>query len=390
MNGLFSRPTARLRNQNKAPLNKDFTYSSYSLFLLAFFTFAGMVVQDLYAGYLPLREALTVCCIALFSGFIVIAMPIWLTTIAIILALWGIHLGVPLTIGLIPTIFLSVGFIFSSSFQYVQHWDQVVILRAGVFRKVRGAGLFFLFPFLDRIAAFVDTRIRAADFNVEKTLTGDTVPVDVDALAFWMVWDAKQAILEVEDFREAVILSAQTALRDAIGKNKLSTLLSDREKLGQEIREILDAKTNAWGITILSVEITDIIIPQDLENAMSKQAQAEREKKARVILGSAEVEIAEKFEKAARLYNNNPMALQLRAMNMIYEGIRDKGSMMIVPSSALDSMNMGTILGSAAVNGLRWDDKKMQFVKSDDNTAGKKPDDGGGKSFDKEDTNAGD
>jgi len=196
----------------------------------------------------------------------------------------------------------------------------------------------------------VDTRIRATDFSAEKTLTKDTVPVHVDALAFWMIWEAKQAVLEVENYIEAVILSAQTALRDSIGKHDLTSLLSEREELGKEIQRILDVKTNPWGITILSIEITDIIIPKELEDSMSKQAQAERERRSRVILGTAEVEIAEKFEKAAEKYKDNPVALQLRAMNMVYEGIRQNNSLILLPSSALDNMNLGAVLGTAAYN----------------------------------------
>jgi regulator of protease activity HflC (stomatin/prohibitin superfamily) len=195
----------------------------------------------------------------------------------------------------------------------------------------------------------VDTRIRATDFSAEKTLTSDTVPVHVDGLAFWMIWDAKRAILEVENFVEAVTLSAQTALRESIGNHDLNTLLTERRTLYKEIQNILDAKTNSWGITILSVEFTDINIPQGLEDAMSRRAQAERERQSRVILGTAEVEIAQKFAEASESYKDNETALHLRAMNMIYEGIRQKGSMILLPASALDSMNLGTVMGTAAL-----------------------------------------
>jgi regulator of protease activity HflC (stomatin/prohibitin superfamily) len=206
--------------------------------------------------------------------------------------------------------------------------------------------LLLLFPLLDRVAGYVDTRIRATDFSAEKSLTRDTVPVHVDALAFWMIWDAGKAVLEVQDFESAVTLSAQTALRASIGANDLSTLLSERERLGEEIQKIVDAKTNPWGITILSVEFKEILIPKELEDALSRQAQASREKSARVILGSAEEEIAHTFKSAADHYRDDPVALQLRAMNMIYESVRNKGGLVLVPASALESMNLGTVLGT--------------------------------------------
>ena len=206
----------------------------------------------------------------------------------------------------------------------------------------------------------MDTRIRATDFSAEKTLTKDTVPVHVDAIAFWMVWDVKKAILEVESFIEAVVLSAQTALRDAIGKHELATLLSERDRLGKEIKVTLEAKTNPWGITILSIEIRDIIIPKELEDAMSKQAQAERERQSRVILGTAEVEISKKFEEASKRYVDNPTALHLRAMNMIYEGLRKNGSIILLPSNALESMSLGTVLGVTALEEITKKKSKEQ------------------------------
>ncbi|RKX78332.1 MAG: hypothetical protein DRP60_05555, partial [Spirochaetes bacterium] len=186
------------------------------------------------------------------------------------------------------------------------------------------------------------------DFSAEKSLTVDTVPVHVDALAFWMIWDAEKAVLEVQDFEQAVILSAQTALRSSIGSNTLTSLLCERERLGTEIQKLVDAKTNPWGITIISVEFKEILVPKELEDALSRQAQAEREREARVILGSTEAEIADSFSKAAEVYKNDPTALQLRGMNMIYESIRNKGGLVLVPSSALNSMNLGTVLGAAA------------------------------------------
>jgi SPFH domain / Band 7 family len=234
------------------------------------------------------------------------------------------------------------------SLQIAFQWERAVVLRFGKFRVLRKPGVFVIFPVVDKVAQFVDQRIRVTDFSAEMTLTSDTVPVNVDAIAFWMVWDAQKAVLEVEEFEKAVILSAQTALRNAIGKNDLADLLSERDRLGHEIQKVLDEKTNAWGITTQAVEIRDIIIPRDLEDAMSRQAQAERERQSRIILGTAETEIAEKFARASVHYQNNPVALHLRAMNMVYEGLRQKGSMIIVPSTAVETMGLGALGGLTA------------------------------------------
>lgn len=232
--------------------------------------------------------------------------------------------------------------------QMAYQWERGVVLRFGKFQGIRGPGLFVMLPVIDKVAQYVDHRIRVNDFQAETTLTKDTVPVNVDAIAFWMVWDAEKSVLEVEDFGAAVILSAQTALRDAIGRSELAELLSHRERLGQEIRQVLDAKTNPWGITAQAVEIRDIIIPKGLEDAMSKQAQSERERQSRIILGTAETEIAEKFAKASESYQNNPVALHLRAMNMVFEGLKQKGSMIIVPSTAVETMGLGALGGLTA------------------------------------------
>ncbi|MFH1746598.1 MAG: slipin family protein [Planctomycetota bacterium] len=233
--------------------------------------------------------------------------------------------------------------------QIAFQWERAVLLRFGKFVGIRGSGVFVILPVIDKVAQYVDQRIRVSDFRAETTLTKDTVPVNVDAIAFWMVWDAEKAVLEVEDFTSAVILSAQTALRDAIGRSELADLLSHRDRLGQEIQQVLDAKTNPWGITAQSVEIRDIIIPKGLEDAMSKQAQSERERQSRIILGTAETEIAEKFAKASEAYINNPVALHLRAMNMVYEGLKQKGSMVIVPSTAVETMGLGALGGLTAL-----------------------------------------
>jgi regulator of protease activity HflC (stomatin/prohibitin superfamily) len=240
------------------------------------------------------------------------------------------------------------GLLVSPAIQIAYQWERAVLLRFGKFRCIRPSGLFFVLPVVDKVAQFVDQRIRVTDFSAETTLTADTVPVSVDAIAFWMVWDAQKAVLEVEKFDDAVVLSAQTALRNAIGKHDLAELLSARDRLGQEIQAVLDEKTNAWGITTHAVEIRDIIIPKGLEDAMSRQAQAERERQSRIILGTAETEIAEKFARASEQYQDNPVALHLRAMNMVYEGLRQKGSMIIVPSSAVETMGLGALGGLTA------------------------------------------
>jgi len=246
------------------------------------------------------------------------------------------------------TILVAIDVLFS--LKVAKQWDRAVILRLGRFHRLKGPGLFFIIPIVESIVQIVDMRIRATDFSSESTLTKDTVPVNVDAICFWMVWDAKKAILEVENFYLAIVLSAQTALRDIIGTHELADMLTHRGELGSRLREILDEKTNPWGITIQSVEIRDIIIPKDLEAAMSKQAQAERERQARIILGTAETEIAQKFAQAAKQYEANPMAIHLRGMNMLFEGLKEKGSMIIVPSSALETMNLGAMGGLAALS----------------------------------------
>ncbi len=232
--------------------------------------------------------------------------------------------------------------------QIAYQWEKAVMLRLGKFRGLCGSGLFALLPVIDKVANYVDQRIRVTDFKAETTLTKDTVPVNVDAIAFWMVWDAEKCVLEVENYMDAVSLSAQTGLRDAIGKHELGEMLSHRDRLGGEIQQVLDAKTNAWGITVQSVEIRDIIIPKALEDAMSRKAQAERERQSRIILSKAETEIAEKFADASLHYKENPVALHLRAMNMVFEGLKQKGSMIIVPSTAVETMGLGALGGLTA------------------------------------------
>lgn len=233
----------------------------------------------------------------------------------------------------------------ASSIRIADQWERAVVLRMGKFQGLRGPGLFMIIPIVDSVSAYVDQRVRVSAFKAEQTLTKDTVPVNVDAVVYWTVWDVEKAALEVQEYQKAIEHIAQTGLRDTIGKHELSTLLQERDKIAEDLQHVLDRNTNPWGITCQTVGINDIAIPQDLADAMSKEAQAERERRARVILGTAETEIAEKFEQASRKYTNNPVALHLRGMNMLFEGLKEKGSMVIVPSSALDSMNLGAMGG---------------------------------------------
>ncbi len=247
-------------------------------------------------------------------------------------------------------LFLIILFV-SLSIRISEQWQKAVVLRFGKYIGLKGPGLFFIFPFVDKVWELVDQRTRLSIFKAETTLTKDTVPVNVDAVVYWMVWDVEKAALEVQEYEKAVFYVAQTALRDTIGKHELSDLLQNREKISENLQKILDDQTNPWGVTCQSVGIKDIVIPAELSAAMSKQAQAERERQARIILGTAETEIAEKFAVASKNYENNPVALQLRGMNMLYEGLKEKGSLMIIPSSALDSMNIGSLTGlTTAIN----------------------------------------
>jgi regulator of protease activity HflC (stomatin/prohibitin superfamily) len=250
-------------------------------------------------------------------------------------------------IPLYAALFVALYLLFS--IKVADQWEKVAVLRLGRFIGLRGPGLFHMVPIVDRLSRFVDQRVRTASVTAESTLTRDTVPVNVDAIVFWLVWNAEKSILEVQDFVQAITMSAQTALRESIGRHELAQMITERESLGRELQRILDEKTNPWGITVQSVEIRDVRIPQALEDAMSRQAQAERERQARNILGQAETEISEKFSQAAATYQNNPVALHLRAMNMLYEAIKERGSMVIVPSSAVETMGLGGSLATAAL-----------------------------------------
>jgi regulator of protease activity HflC (stomatin/prohibitin superfamily) len=251
-----------------------------------------------------------------------------------------------------PLWFLSgimVGLILMQSPKIAKQWEKAVVLRLGRFVGLHGPGLFWIVPFIDTVSSWIDQRVITTSFAAEQTLTSDTVPVNVDAVLFWMVYDAEKAALEVQQYQEAVSWAAQTALRDIIGRTSLSDLLRGREKIEEQLQELIDSRCNPWGVTVQSVEMRDVIIPDALQDAMSREAQAAREKAARIILGEAEVEIAKLFQAASISYHDNPTALHLRAMNMLYEGLKEKGAMMIVPSTAVESMGMGGLMGMAAV-----------------------------------------
>jgi regulator of protease activity HflC (stomatin/prohibitin superfamily) len=235
------------------------------------------------------------------------------------------------------------------SIKVANQWEKAALLRLGRYRGLRGPGLFFVIPIIETVSRYVDQRIRVTDVAAESALTRDTVPVNVDVIIFWVVWDAEKCILEVENFVSAVQMSAQTALLESIGRHQLAQMITEREIVGKELQSILEAKTNPWGVTVQSVEIRDVHIPAALEDAMSRQAQAERERQARIVLGTAETEISAKFAEASIVYQNNPIALHLRAMNMLYEAIKEKGAMVIVPSSAVETMGLGGMLATTTL-----------------------------------------
>jgi len=270
--------------------------------------------------------------VALLTPFLLGGLVTWLTFSPI-----GVIVG------------LILGFLLSQAPKVARQWERAVVLRLGKYVGLRGPGLFWIIPFVDSISAWVDQRVITTSFAAEETLTSDTVPVNVDAVLFWMVYDPEKAALEVQNYPQAVSWAAQTALRDIIGRTSLTDLLRGRERIEEELQQLIDARSNPWGVTVQSVEMRDVIIPAALQDAMSREAQAAREKQARIILGEAEVEIAHSFETAAQSYRDNPTALHLRAMNMLYEGLKEKGALMLVPSSAVESMGMGGLLGAAAL-----------------------------------------
>src|SRR5882724_3092412 len=264
----------------------------------------------------------------------------------------------PLLLGVIPAVMFNnpigpiigfvLGMLLAQAPKIAKQWERAVVLRLGRYAGIRGPGLFWIVPLIDTVSSWIDQRIITTNFVAEQTLTSDTVPVNVDAVLFWMVYDPEKAALEVQDYPQAVSWAAQTALRDIIGRTSLTELLRGRERIEEELQQLIDARSNPWGVTVQSVEMRDVVIPSSLQDAMSREAQASREKQARIILGEAELEIADMFNKASGSYVNNPTALHLRAMNMLYEGLKEKGALMLVPSSAVESMGMGGLLGAAA------------------------------------------
>src|SRR5438876_694463 len=250
----------------------------------------------------------------------------------------------------VPLIVMAaVGAIAMQSPKIAQQWERAIVLRLGKFVGLQGPGLFWIVPFVDSVSSWIDQRTITTSFAAEQTLTSDTVPVNVDAVLFWMVHDAQKAALEVQDYPQAVSWAAQTALRDIIGRTTLTDLLRGRDRIEDELQLLIDQRSNPWGVTVSSVEMRDVVIPGALQDAMSREAQAAREKQARIILGQAEMEIAHSFQEAAKSYHENPTALHLRAINMLYEGLKEKGALMLIPSSAVESMGMGGMLGAAAL-----------------------------------------
>lgn len=281
--------------------------------------------------------------IAAFSPISIVVFAVGLAVAA------GVTVATGIPALILPIALVSVVAMFS--IRQTQQWERAVVLRFGRYRGLRGPGLFAIVPVVDAVARVIDQRVRATDVTAESSLTKDTVPVNVDAIVFWVVWDAEKAMLEVQDYFVAVSMSAQTALRECLGSHDLGEILHERDKLNQVLQRILDAKTNPWGITVQSVEIREVLLPQGLEDAMSREAQAERERRARIILGTAETEISDKFAQAALVYQDNPIALHLRAMNMLYEAIKEKGAMVIVPSSAVETMGLGGMLATTSLGG---------------------------------------
>jgi regulator of protease activity HflC (stomatin/prohibitin superfamily) len=281
---------------------------------------------------------------------IALTLAIILTTLGVLAAIYMETAGVSdvwIAVAVLPLILAGLYILFG--LKVAQQWEKAVVLRLGKFKGLSGPGMFWIVPVLDTTPNWIDHRVMVTPFNAEKTLTKDTVPVDVDAVLFWMVWDAEKAALEVADYRAAIVWAAQTALREIIGQMPLADILVGRSKMDADLQHIIDERTTPWGVSVQSVEIRDVIIPQDLEDAMSRQAQAERERQARVILGESEKQIASSFADASAAYQNNPTALHLRAMNMLFEGLKEKGALVIVPSSAVDTMNLGGLSGMVAL-----------------------------------------
>jgi regulator of protease activity HflC (stomatin/prohibitin superfamily) len=261
-------------------------------------------------------------------------------------------------VGVYWAVLVIIGIYLLYAIKVARQWEKAVVLRLGHFSGLKGPGLFWIVPIMDSTPVWIDHRVMVTPFSAEKTLTKDTVPVDVDAVLFWVVWDAEKAAMEVEDYRTAIAWAAQTALREIIGQMTLAEILVGRAVMDEQLQKIIDERTTPWGVSVQSVEIRDVIIPQGLEDAMSRQAQAERERQSRVILGEAEMQVADSFAQASQAYVNNPTALHLRAMNMLFEGLKEKGALVIVPSSAVDTMNLGGLSGMISLAQQNQAEKK--------------------------------
>jgi regulator of protease activity HflC (stomatin/prohibitin superfamily) len=291
-------------------------------------------------------------------------LPYIVFVIIFIPSLWLFYTGLA---GEGQALYLGVAFVWiiiaafiAASVKIADQWERVVVLRLGKFTELKGPGVFFIIPVIEKVAYWIDNRIITTSFKAEKTLTKDTVPVDVEAVLFWKVLDSQKAALEVEDYRSAISWASQTALREVIGKSFLSDMLEGREKLDKELQKIIDLRTIEWGVHVSSVEIRDVLIPNELQDAMSMQAQAERERQARVILGDSERQVAEKFEEAAKTYQNNPIALHLRAMNMLYEGLKQNATIVIVPSTVLNTMTLGDMTGTVSLAKILTEEKEQK------------------------------
>jgi regulator of protease activity HflC (stomatin/prohibitin superfamily) len=280
-------------------------------------------------------------------------LPYLILAVVLVPAIWLFYAAFsaadPTLYILAAIVWILIAAFIAASVKIADQWEKAVVLRLGNYTGLKGPGIFRINPILEKVAYWIDTRIITTTFKAEKTLTKDTVPVDVEAILFWKVLDPEKAALEVEDYRSAISLASQTALREVIGKSFLSDMLEGREKLDLELQKIIDRRTTEWGVHVSSVEIRDVLIPSELQDAMSMQAQAERERQARVILGDSERQVAEKFEEAAKTYQNNPVALHLRAMNMLYEGLKEKATLVIVPATVLNTMTLGDMTGTVAL-----------------------------------------
>ncbi|MBN2545474.1 MAG: hypothetical protein JXB50_06740 [Spirochaetes bacterium] len=344
----------------KSFFEKDFSINPINSFIFLFFSTIGFILYFYYCERITNSEEFVIFLLFPIFGILGIMIGKWemivkINFIGVLAFFWW--KGFNSFYFIVP---VSFGVFLAPIFQQTKEWERAVILRFGKFNKIKGPGLFLILPFTDIVNKIVDLRIRATDFVAETTLTKDSVAVTVDALAFWMIWDPEKAILEVENYTDAVVLSSQAALRDAIGKTTLTKLLEKREEAEEEIRKIVDKRTNEWGITIQSIDITEIIIPQHLQDTMSKKAQAEREKESRIVLGESEIELAKKFEEAAKIYKNNDTALKLRSMNILFEGLKAGNSTMMVPATILDNMNLGNFAGIQALSEVKKSKKNKK------------------------------